>query len=144
MEFRLVLAFRQTVLWLRRLIADLSTWRPGFDPTPMHVRFVVDKVELGPAFPKYFGSVISITFHQCSITHLYPHVAVTNTNRRSNALSEIWEHLIQKYCHLAPKRSDQFWGPSTLVLKGYRASFPGSNAARASCWPLIASNANVN
>jgi hypothetical protein len=39
------------VPWLRRLAAGLPTWRPGFDPGSVHVRFVVDKVALGQVFP---------------------------------------------------------------------------------------------
>jgi hypothetical protein len=35
----------------------------------VHVGFVVDKVALGQVFsPEYFGSPLSISFHQCYIT----------------------------------------------------------------------------
>jgi hypothetical protein len=40
-------AFRKAVPWLRRLAAGLPPRRPGFDPGPVHVGFVVDKVALG-------------------------------------------------------------------------------------------------
>ena len=40
----------RAVPWLRRLVAGLSPRRPGFDPGPVHVRFVVDKVALGQVF----------------------------------------------------------------------------------------------
>jgi hypothetical protein len=33
--------------WLRWLIVGLSPWRPGFDPSSAHVRFMLDKVALG-------------------------------------------------------------------------------------------------
>jgi hypothetical protein len=59
----------KAVQWLRRLVAGLSPRRPGFDPGPVHVGFVVDKVALGQVFPpKYFGFSLSISFHRCSIT----------------------------------------------------------------------------
>jgi hypothetical protein len=32
------------------------------------VGFVVDKVALGQVFPEYFGFLLSIPFHRCSIT----------------------------------------------------------------------------
>jgi hypothetical protein len=44
------------VPWLRRLVAGLSPWRPGFDPGSVHVGFVVDKVALGQVFPRQFHS----------------------------------------------------------------------------------------
>jgi hypothetical protein len=37
--------------WLGQLVAGLSPRRPGFDPRPVHVGFVVDKVALGQVFP---------------------------------------------------------------------------------------------
>jgi hypothetical protein len=35
-----------TVPWLRRLVAGVSPRRPGCNPRPVHVEFVVDKVAL--------------------------------------------------------------------------------------------------
>jgi len=32
-----------------------------------HVRFVVDKVSRGRDFSEYFGFLLSVSFHQCSI-----------------------------------------------------------------------------
>jgi hypothetical protein len=40
------------VPWLRRLVAGLSPWKPGFDPGSVHVGFVVDKVARGQVFPR--------------------------------------------------------------------------------------------
>jgi hypothetical protein len=40
------------VPWLRRLAAGLPPRKPGFDPGPVHVGFVVDKVSLGQVFPR--------------------------------------------------------------------------------------------
>jgi hypothetical protein len=34
------------VPWLRQRVAFLSLWKPGFDPKPGHMGFVMDKVEL--------------------------------------------------------------------------------------------------
>jgi len=35
------------VQWLKWLVTDLSPQRMGFDPGPVHVVFVVDRVTLG-------------------------------------------------------------------------------------------------
>jgi hypothetical protein len=40
------------VPWLRRLVADLSPRRPGFDPGSVHVGFMVDKLALGQVHPR--------------------------------------------------------------------------------------------
>jgi hypothetical protein len=50
------------VPWLRRLVASLSPWRPGFDIRSVHVEFVVDKVALGQVFPPS-TSVFPCQFH---------------------------------------------------------------------------------
>jgi len=36
--------------WLRWLVARLVSWRPGFNPRPVHVEFVIDRVALGQVF----------------------------------------------------------------------------------------------
>jgi hypothetical protein len=55
------------VPWLRRLVADLSSRRPGFDPESVHVGFVVDKVEL--VFPPS-TSVLTCQFYStCAPLH---------------------------------------------------------------------------
>jgi hypothetical protein len=45
-----LLRYLQAVPWLRRLVADLSPRRPGFDPGSVHVGIVMDKVALGQVF----------------------------------------------------------------------------------------------
>jgi hypothetical protein len=42
----------RAVPWLRRLVTGLSLRRPGFDPGPVHVGFVVDKMAVGQVFPQ--------------------------------------------------------------------------------------------
>jgi hypothetical protein len=46
-----VITFNKAVPWLRRLVAGLPPRRPGFNPEPVHVGFVLDKVALGQVFP---------------------------------------------------------------------------------------------
>jgi hypothetical protein len=47
--------------WLRRLIAGISPTRPGFNPRPVHVRFVVDELTLRQVFlPVLWFSPVSI------------------------------------------------------------------------------------
>jgi hypothetical protein len=45
-----VLVQPDVVSWLWRLIAGLSSWRPGFDPELFNAGFLVDKVVLGQFF----------------------------------------------------------------------------------------------
>jgi hypothetical protein len=40
----------QILLWFRRTIAGFSPLRPEFDPTSLHVKFVVDKMALEQVF----------------------------------------------------------------------------------------------
>ena len=47
----------------RRSVAGLSQRRPGFEPKPVYVRFIADKV----LQPQYFSFHLSVSFHQCSI-----------------------------------------------------------------------------
>jgi hypothetical protein len=41
------------VSWLRRLVAGLSPWRPGFMPGTVHMGFMVGKVTLGQVFRQF-------------------------------------------------------------------------------------------
>jgi hypothetical protein len=46
---------------------------PGwFDPKPIYVRFVVDKVALGQISSEYFGFPCPFSFHQMLHTHYHP------------------------------------------------------------------------
>jgi hypothetical protein len=53
--------------WLRRLVSGLSPRKLGFNLRPVDVGFVVEKVALVHAFFDYFGFVMPVSFHQCSI-----------------------------------------------------------------------------
>jgi hypothetical protein len=69
---------------LRRLVAGFSPCRPVFDPRPINVRFVVDKITMGQVFLQVLRfspvSIIPPTLH----TNLHPHLALTRqTNVRS-------------------------------------------------------------
>jgi hypothetical protein len=61
--------------WLRRLAAGLPPRRPGFDPGPVHVGFVVDKVALGQGFPRVlrFSPVNFITRKRTKNNHHLHH-----------------------------------------------------------------------
>lgn len=54
------------VLWVRWLVADLSSRRSGFDPRPFHVGFMVDKVLLGSLFLRVLWFPL-VSFHEHSI-----------------------------------------------------------------------------
>jgi hypothetical protein len=60
-----------TVLWIRQLVAGISSRRPDFDPRSVHVRFVVDKVALGQVFFRVLRFFPCVSFHQCSILTIY-------------------------------------------------------------------------
>jgi hypothetical protein len=47
--------------WVGRLVAVLTTRRPGFDPRSVHVRFVVDRMGLDRLISKYFGFPLSVS-----------------------------------------------------------------------------------
>jgi hypothetical protein len=92
----------EVVLWLWRLVADLSPPRPGFDRRPRHVRCVVVKVALGQVLFRALCFSLSVSFHQCSIL-LDLHVTLTGTKNgqawdfTNSALEEIGEHWIEKW-----------------------------------------------
>jgi hypothetical protein len=52
--------------WLKGFVTSLSLYRCRFNPRPVHVGFVVDKVSLVPHFSPS-TSVLSASFHQYSI-----------------------------------------------------------------------------
>jgi hypothetical protein len=60
--FRAVTRRTETVPWLRRLVTGLPPRRLGFEPGPVHVGFVVEKVALGQVFPSS-TSVFPCQFH---------------------------------------------------------------------------------
>jgi len=52
--------------WLTWLVTDLFPRRTRFDPTSVHVWFVVDKVALGEGFVLVLGFPLSLSSHLCS------------------------------------------------------------------------------
>jgi hypothetical protein len=58
---------------LKRLVAGFLPRRPGFEPGPGHVGFVVDKVALGQVFSEYLGFPCQSSFHQ--LPHNHPHLS---------------------------------------------------------------------
>ena len=62
---------KKAVPWLRRLVAGLSLWRPGFDPRTVHVGFVVEKVALGQVPPlEYSRAPLFDYTHECTMRRL--------------------------------------------------------------------------
>jgi len=59
---------RSAVPWLRRSVAGLSPQRPGFDPRPFHVEFVVNKVAAVPALHFSPVTIIPPVLHTHSFT----------------------------------------------------------------------------
>jgi len=59
---------------LMRSVAGLSQWRPAFDPRPVNVSFVVDKLALGQVFsPSTSVYPLSVSFYRRSVLQLVYH-----------------------------------------------------------------------
>jgi Zn-dependent M28 family amino/carboxypeptidase len=54
------------------IVAGFQPQQPSFDPNSGHVGFVVDKVELGQVFYKYFGFLASSYTTKCSTLNYHP------------------------------------------------------------------------
>jgi len=63
------------VLLLRRLIARISPFRPGFDPRPFYVPWVVLKVAVSQDFVTVLLCPLSVIFHKFSFIIL---ITITN------------------------------------------------------------------
>ena len=50
---------------LSRLVAGLSTCRPGFYPRTVNVIYAMDKVALGKTLIRVIGFPLPVSFHQC-------------------------------------------------------------------------------
>jgi hypothetical protein len=57
-----VINAKEFMPWLRRLVAGVSPRRAGFDPKPVHVGFVVDKVAVEQIFYPYF--LVNLYLHR--------------------------------------------------------------------------------
>jgi hypothetical protein len=51
-------------------VIGFPEWWRGFDPSLVHVVFMVDKVGLGQVFSEYFGFPCQFSFHEMLHTHL--------------------------------------------------------------------------
>ena len=69
-DLTVLLKFRATP-WLKRLVADLSPYRPSFTAKPVHMIFVVDRVAFGqvplPVLQFSFFTVIPSLLHTCNL-----------------------------------------------------------------------------
>jgi hypothetical protein len=77
---------RNTINFTTRALLHAVRPVTGFNNRPGHVGFVVDKAALGQVFfPEYFGFLLSVSLHQCSVlTHSSPPLYnVGNWQRRS-------------------------------------------------------------
>jgi hypothetical protein len=89
---------RKAVPWLRRLAAGLSQRKTGFDPRPVHVRFVVNKVTLKEDFlPVLLFAPVSIILPMLHTQLHVKYLFIIRTSGRNlgtvkhnNILSNIW------------------------------------------------------
>jgi hypothetical protein len=65
-EVRNIVYLSRAVQWRRLLVAGVSPWRPGFDPSLIHVGILVHKVAQGQIFLRVLqfspASIILSTF----------------------------------------------------------------------------------
>jgi hypothetical protein len=95
------------VPWIRRLVAGLSRRRPGFDPSPVRVKFVVGKVALGKVcfpstsvFPsQYYSTNVPYPFSSTCCSYQKDKRAEPGNLPNRIALTEIGEYSIEKYFH---------------------------------------------
>ena len=71
------------VPWLRRSVAGLSPWMPGFDPRSVHVGFVVDKVALGQVLPCQFHSTGAPLFGKMEKLIIFFFIFITGLHNKT-------------------------------------------------------------
>jgi hypothetical protein len=72
--FRLIYNTKSTVSWARQFIACISPRKTQFDPTPVHVGFLVEKAALRQVFLDCFGCPLQ---HNCTnALHLFIHYQI--------------------------------------------------------------------
>jgi hypothetical protein len=59
--------------YLRRLVAASQLRRPGFEPRPGYMEFVVVRVALGQVFSEYLGFPCQFLFHR--LLHIHHHLS---------------------------------------------------------------------
>jgi hypothetical protein len=97
-------AVRNQSLRMKRSVAGLSTWRSGFDPRSVHVRFVVEesgnKTGISPTtsvFPcQYHSTNTTCASSYTCFSYRKDKRAMPGNLPRSNYLSEIGGHWIEK------------------------------------------------
>jgi len=123
--------------WLRRLTANLTPRMPVFNPRPVHMGFVVDRVTLGqPPPPKSFGlpcRIIPSVLHVC-ISFIYHHLCI-NLLSVINSLNSANE--VQTLSFLSPLTNFKFFAVYAFYLnrqycknnsiKKYRSLCTGAN-----------------
>ena len=94
--------FQEAVPWFRRLVAGLSSRRPAFDPSPVHVGLVKDKVTVAQAPPPQSVAVpwaehdrtLSWAWPTLSWTWSYLKLSMTvRWTERDRTLSWAWPYL---------------------------------------------------
>jgi hypothetical protein len=88
---------RGAVPWLKRLVAGLSPWRPGFAPGSIHVGFVVDRVALWQVFLRVLRFTAANIIPPLLHIHLSPPHEVCESSDQA-----------AHYHHLGPKLGASF------------------------------------
>ena len=92
--------------WLSWLITSLSPWRPGFNPLPVRVEFVVDRMAVGqvppPSTPICMLAVLFHLQHSILIHTFECYITIAVDITLSNALKKytpcILKHNMPSVC----------------------------------------------
>jgi hypothetical protein len=75
---------------LRQLVTGVASPKPGFDPGPVLLRFVMDRIAVGLVFLRILRGFPVTTISPMVRTHLHPHTAVSR--RTSGRGLESFKH----------------------------------------------------
>ena len=107
----------RSALQLSWLVISISPRRPKFDPTPVHVGFVVDNVPPGPVSLR---ALCLPLMGQASVVRTATRNGLNGPAIKSRyGRDEIFR-----------TRPDRLWGPPSLLYNGYRVSFQGVKRQR--------------
>jgi hypothetical protein len=92
------------------VVVGFTSPRPGFEPS--YVRFVVDKVALGLAYPEYFGFRCQFSFHR--LLHIHHHLS-----SRAGTIGQLVADVPSGHSLTPPHEAEKYTPPSTKVFMSW-------------------------
>jgi len=99
-EHKIPIVNTRATTWLRWLVADLSTPRPGFNPRRIRVECVVDREALGQVLLRALSFVLSELFQLHSII-IHASITDAKSSQQQRVLLHNTNTLIHKRCSSA-------------------------------------------